>query len=47
MVPRWGRRSRQILFVSPSVSEMLSTKPADIDGRDFLDYVFREPQVTS
>jgi len=30
------------MFVSPSVNEMLGTKPTDIDGRDFLDYVLRE-----
>ena len=30
----------QMLFVSPSVGDMLGQKSTDLEGRDFLDLVF-------
>ncbi|OCF46108.1 hypothetical protein I317_00198 [Kwoniella heveanensis CBS 569] len=44
--PSWGWR---IIYSSPAVTDMLGQKPADLEGRDFLDLVFAadHPQVQS
>ena len=36
----YGANGHQVMYVSPSVSEMLGPRPSDVEGREFFDYVY-------